>query len=206
MASGIKDSINNPDMVNVDTSVKVEKAEIVNKVTTGKVSAKKTSKFKDVFLAEDASHVKEFIFFDVIIPGLKDLMSNILHSSINMIFYGDGSHGEGKKYKSGGGSFVNYSSISSNKKPAYSSPSSKDRHSVNEVVFESRPDAVTVLDTMNEILEHYHFISVGDFYELAGVDATFADQKYGWTDLSDAKVMWDRDGYYINLPRVSPRE
>jgi hypothetical protein len=45
-------------------------------------------------------------------------------------------------------------------------------------------------------------VSVADFYDLVGVDGTYTDNKYGWTNIRNAYVNRVRDGYVIKLPRA----
>ena len=55
---------------------------------------------------------------------------------------------------------------------------------------------------MNELLEDYKMVSVADLYDLVGITGKVTDNNFGWTDLRNASVTRDRDGYLINLPRA----
>lgn len=71
-----------------------------------------------------------------------------------------------------------------------------------EVVFEHRRDAETVLDELMEVIARYGFASIADFYDVAGVTCrTFSANKYGWLDVRTVKVVRVRDGYIIKFPR-----
>ena len=64
----------------------------VKKVVKGKVNVKKKNdlaKVKDVFIAEDASKVKSYILFDIVIPEAKKILSEIVNTSLDMILYGE---------------------------------------------------------------------------------------------------------------------
>lgn len=66
-----------------------KRAKKVDKVVTGKVRTKKKSemsKFKDVFISEDVSNVKSYIFLDVLIPTIKKALSDIIVNSTLYIF------------------------------------------------------------------------------------------------------------------------
>lgn len=71
---------------------------------------------------------------------------------------------------------------------------------LDTLYFETRSDAETVLDELNDIANEYGSASLADYYELAGVTSVFADTKYGWTyrDLCDAKVRTKLFDVYSN--------
>lgn len=75
-----------------------------------------------------------------------------------------------------------------------------------DVEFETRGDADAVLFALNDLIERYGYASVGDLYSLSQVTTNnFAVNKYGWTDLRDAKVVNTRGGMWaIRFPRAEP--
>lgn len=75
--------------------------------------------------------------------------------------------------------------------------------SYQDIIFETRSDAETVLWRMEEMLETFDNVSIGDMFDLSGVSGSYTDFKYGWTDLRGAKVERVRDGYIIDLPRAT---
>ena len=95
----------------------------------------------------------------------------------------------------------------------YPQSSSKERDTdiciKDEIVFNTREDAETVVDAMKEIIEQYGYVSVADLYDLAGLTSTYKDHQYGWTDISDISVfshiIKGRDEYLICLPKVIER-
>ena len=66
---------------------KVEKPVIQAPVKTRKKG--ELRKFSDVFISEDASNVKSYILQDVLLPTLKDTISNIIKSSVDMVLFGE---------------------------------------------------------------------------------------------------------------------
>ena len=56
---------------------------------------------------------------------------------------------------------------------------------------------------MEELLERFDVVSVADLFDMAGISCNYTDNKYGWTDLRNARVERVRDGYIINLPRAT---
>lgn len=55
-----------------------------------------------------------------------------------------------------------------------------------------------------KVIAQYRFVSIFDLYELAGLDAPYTYDKYGWSDISTARVLSVREGYLIKLPRPVP--
>lgn len=179
----------------------------VEKIVSGKAVVKKkglAKKFTDIFVAEDAHSVGEFILQDVIVPAAKALFVEIICGGANMVAYGDRgasgrrSNAERYGYRSG---HTNYNSISSRRdsrpvlrnEPAYS---------YDDISLESRGEAEAVIDRMFELLEEYGTVSVSDLYDLVGITGNYTDCKYGWTDLRSASVVRGRDGYLLKLPRA----
>lgn len=185
----------------------------IKKVIRGKATVKKEplgKKFADTFLSEDAGNVKNYILFDILVPAIKDTIADMISNTVNMVFYSNpNGRSSGRSGNKIGGSRVSYSSYYKNDDHSRSSRiSSRDRHSVNDVIFETRGDAKATLDSIYDILDRYGLLRVAEYYELAGLDdiSTYTDSKYGWyqSDLDNMTITRDRDGYCIRMPRPEP--
>ena len=64
--------------------------------------------------------------------------------------------------------------------------------------------AHNVLIAMEELLEQYEMVSLGDFRELAGVSGSFTDQSVGWTDLGSVSIKEENGGFILDLPEPKP--
>ena len=179
----------------------------VEAVVKSKVQGKKKSelrKFKDVFISEDIANVKDYVIFDVMIPALRDAVVDTLVNAVYMIFTG-----ESKKSKDSSPSAaqrVRYSRMYDQGNDR-SRDAKRTPYDYDEIIFDTKMDAESVLQRMDELIELYGLVSVGDFYELAGYkDGTYLDNKYGWVgnDLRSATVIRTRIGWQIKLPRVGP--
>ena len=191
---------------NVDPTPPEEKR--ADKIVAGSVKIKKKSgirKFADIFVEEDVSNVKSFIFFDVVIPAVKKLISDTITNSLDMLLYGG--RGSGKR-SSSLPSKISYTKYYDEPRKEsrykYYNNNQQAKYDFDEIVIESRGDAEAILDKMYEILESYRLVRVADFYDLVGVTGKYTDNKYGWTNLRDASVERVKDGYIINLPKVMP--
>lgn len=181
------------------------KKKIEKPVVSGKVKTKKKSemkKFADAFVSEDISTVKSYLFTDVLIPTLKNALSDAVKTGIDMILYGEA----GKRGRQSGGSKFNYGGCFDRpSEPRRAGSARRNGFDYDEIIFDSRGDAERVLEGMDAIIESYAHISVADLYDLADVTNTnFAANKYGWTDIHNARAVRVRDGYILSLPRPVP--
>lgn len=131
----------------------------VEKVISGTVKSKKKSemqKFADVFISEDVNNVKSYIVMDVLVPAIKKAISDIVTNGIDMILYGE----TGKSKKNSTASKVSYQKYYDSGKKDYTAPKSRTSYEYDELLFETRGDAESVLDAMNEIIAQYEVVSV----------------------------------------------
>ena len=173
----------------------------LDKVVSGETKTRKKSEVKKIagiFVPEDTESVKSYILTDVVIPGVKNAIADV----VSIILFGEagriGGRGNGKskiayqKYydrddrreygrpRTGGGGFE-----------------------YDDILFETRGDADLVLDQLESCINNYGLASVADLYDLAGVTCrSYTANKYGWTDIRTAKVVRIREGYIIQLPRT----
>lgn len=178
----------------------------VTTVVSGNVKTKKKNevqKFADVFISEDVANVKSYILMDVLVPAIKKAISDIVTNGIDMILYGEA--GRSKKNNSGG-SKVSYRSYYENPSRRESSPRVRGNDfDYDDLIFDKRGDAEAVLTAMDDIIERYQIVSVGDLYDLAHVSTdNYMVNKYGWTDIRNASIVRVRDGYVIKLPKAMP--
>lgn len=72
---------------------------------------------------------------------------------------------------------------------------------VNQVSFGSRKEAANVLHRLDDILDQYGSVTIGDFYNEAGLnELRYFEIRYGWKNLEDAYVVKVRSGWSISLP------
>lgn len=181
---------------------------------TSDVKVKKENSLARKFFAQDAKSTARGVNDDIVIPGLKNLIVNILKKSVDYLFLGrsapnDGYTRYGSVYPTNSRS-VTYGSSS----PSFGmvAPVQAQQRSsiyaVNDILFNERGDAEEVLTRMNETIARYGMVSVLDFYDLINKSSmsTPTDNKYGWKDLSGARVDRSLEGYRILFPKVIPLE
>lgn len=153
--------------------------------------------------------LKSEIVDDVIMPGIKGFFSDTINSIIeavceialntkDIMIWGEKQSRKNRK--------KSYSSIYDQKRSGRKREE-RERSALDyeDITFKSKIDAKDVLDQLKGLCEEYDCASVSDFYQSVGMDHTFADEKYGWTNLNSAYISRDRDGRYIlNLPKARP--
>lgn len=178
-----------------------EESKNIEKVISGTAKVKKKNemqKFASVFISEDAKSVKSYIITDVLIPGIK----KVITETVNLILYGE-SKSKSNNSTSPKPSYRSY--YDSNNNTANTAITRRSAYSYDNIVVDNRADAEEVLDNMNNIIRKYGIVSVADMYDLVGIVGNYTDNKYGWTDLRTAKIERERDGgYRIDLPRALP--
>ena len=178
----------------------------VEAVITGTAKTRKKGemqKFADVFIAEDANNVKSYILMEVIIPAVKKAISDIVTTGIDMILYGEA----GRSKRNGSTPKVSYRQYYNQNSDPVRAGSANSRRSIDydDILFDTRGDAETVLDAMQDIIGQYGTVSIADLYELAHVpNDNFTLNRYGWANLNGAQAVRVRDGYILKLPRAVP--
>ena len=177
----------------------------VEKVVHGKVKTQKNNKRKlaDLFISEDAGNVKNYIFMDVIIPAVKKAIYDLVVGALDMSLYG-GRGGGGRRSTADKVSYRDYNSVSRRDTRSYESARTTSGYSYDDIVLETRGEAEAVLSRMDEIMEEYEIVRVADLYDLVGITGEHTDNKYGWTNIRNAKIVRVRDGWKIEMPRALP--
>lgn len=179
-----------------------EEKRVVKPVTTSaKTKKNEVRKLTDIFISEDVSNVKSYIFMDVLVPAIKKAISDIVTDGVDMILYGGSGGG---KRKSSSASKVSYSGYYDKRDRREARPVTGGRFNYDDISVPYRGDAEEIIDRMDEIIETYGEVSVADMYDLAGLTAPHTANKYGWTNLRNAKVVRTRDGYVLDLPKALP--
>lgn len=178
----------------------------VQKVVSGNVKTRKNEvrKFADIFISEDASNVKSYIFMDVLVPAIKKAISDIVTDGIDMILYG-GSGGGSARRRSSSGNKVSYRSYYDDRRDDRGGRSryeSHNRFDYDDLVFENRGQAEAVREAMLDTIEDYGLVTVADMYDMADLAAPYTSARYGWTSIRNSEVKRVKDGYIINLPKA----
>lgn len=170
-------------------------------VSVAKARVKRESTAKKVvgeIIREDARSVGETVLWDVIIPTVKNLISDTVTRGIESMLYGGDSRPRSKS------SYSDYSGYSRPKgtrdRPAERRERRSARHAEperNEIIFDTRSDANDVIDRMSDLIDQYGQVSLADLNALIGASSNFIDDNWGWTDMGSFDVRQVRDGFML---------
>ena len=188
------------------------KKEEVKPVVRGNVK-RKTSIWRgvrDEFISEDAPTVGSYILYDILLPALRDLISDIGHVALDMAMGTDN-----RRYRSrrDDRSYISYNRYYDDR-DRRKRDRDDERYEVRrrnrdftDMVIEYREDAEDVLDRMCDYIERFGDVPVSYFFDLCGetVPGDFTKDDWGWTNLAGARVVKaGRKGYMIDFPKVRP--
>lgn len=170
-----------------------------DKVVSAETSTRKKSDVEK--FAMDISSVKSTVISDIVIPSIKQLISEMVKTSIDMLLF----HEVRQDNRRPTASKISYNSYYEDQRRYASPNTSRTAYDYDDVVFQTRGDAESVLGAMEEIVDQFDLVSIADFYELSDIpNPNFTATKYGWTNLRTAEVVRLRGGgYAIKFPKAS---
>lgn len=172
----------------------------VDKVITGEARPVKKSLLKKIFqtfVNEDIDNIGAYILYDVLIPMTKNAFLDVINDIL-------GGKPRGRSSSSRGREWVSYGGYYDDRSKRSQKESRRTPFSYSEYVYDTREEAIEVLERMNDQLATYDIVTVGDFYDFSGVIPKPVDFKYGWTNISKAKVVPYDGGYMIRMPKAMP--
>lgn len=199
---------------------KSERREEIKQIIKGKVIEEKqplSSKFKDAFLGDNVTNIKEYIIKDVILPSVKNLLFDALSDGFDMIntglingfevFLFGKSNRQPKNKKSNVFSSISYGNFFKNNKTSFSSnDTQRSSLNINNIILETKLEAEEVIFHLSDLINYYGFASVADLYDLVGITPEYTYNKYGWSDSKGFSISRIRKGYLLNLPRAKVLE
>ena len=165
----------------------------IEKVANGKLKKRSA-------LSHDMENIKTYALKDVLIPALQKAVVDIVRNGVEMLVY------RGEKPPSSRNSalpYVSYNKYGSSSDRRYSEPRSVG-YGIDDIVLETRGEAVEVLRHMDAIVDSYGVLSVLDLFDLVGIRSTPNDNKYGWTNIRSAEIVRVSGGYTIRMPKPLP--
>ena len=164
------------------------------------------------FTGDDMQSVSSYVFFDVLVPAAKTMITDALVQGLERALWGDN-----RPRSSSRSGYTNYSGISRvsgstrsetpwrrTEEPRSLSSRSRATHNFRDIVIGSRVEAGEVRDQLKDIVDTYESASVADLYAMVGITGEFTDNKWGWTKdmLYNIDIRPARGGgYVLNLPR-----
>lgn len=163
-------------------------------------------KMAEVFLSEDTKNVKNYVIWDILIPGIKNALADIVIGGIEMALFGSTRGSRSGSSRRGGETRVSYRSYydSDRDVPGRSRvdrSGSSSEYDFSNILLDSRGDAETVILHMEELVDHYGEATVADLCSLVGVNSKHTDNNWGWTDIRDFGFRRSGRGYILNFAK-----
>lgn len=176
----------------------VEEKRVVKQIsgTANKKERNGIQKFADVFLPEDISSVKNYIWTDVIVPSIKKVIVDTIESLIGYSPSSNKSRGSSPSYR------AYYDEPRREQSYRPQAQASSFRFDEYELTFEDATDAI---EELGDILDRYGVVRVADYYEVIKQPCPYTWNGYGWYDLRSVRPERNFNGYYvIRMPRPVP--
>lgn len=181
------------------------------KKVIAKAKVQKKSAIKEAlrtFFVRDLPEIAEHLVVDVAIPAAKNAITDMVTQGIQQLLYGevDPRRRSTSGYTSYSGSYRN------NRENAYYRPRESDRRerrqskptNVEDLVFDTRGDAVDVIEYVAEQIEEYGQVSVADLMSSVGIQPRYTDERWGWTTTDAFEIRQIREGWLVSADRPEP--
>lgn len=157
-------------------------------------------KIADTFLTEDIKDVKSWLIFDILLPGIKNTILDLM----SMMFFGEtNSRSRGRRLRRNSEIYSYnrcYEDDSSYKRNRRSNTyESDDKLDFRNIVLKEREDAERIIKTMREQIRDLDSVSVADLFDLIGVAGKWTDNNWGWDDERDIGIRRVSSGYLIDV-------
>lgn len=163
---------------------------------------RKQKKLSGLFSGQDFSDVVNYVASDVVLPMVKVMVVDSFSRGIERMVYGDApARRGGTKYSYNGASRP---SESLGFRPRETRPPQGLSHGAIEVQVETKEEAETVVERLGDLIEMYRVATVGDLFNLTGLPTSYTDENFGWDSIRGIRMVQNRDGYIIRLPRQQP--
>lgn len=168
-------------------------------VKKGSAKVRKRSfgeKFADVMFAMDIKDAVVGTVKEILVPAAKDMFVDAVDGAVNRLVYEDSDRRRRNKHGD-----IEYNSIYSRRKRENVDEKPRPRNFIRDLEFDTRSDALEVLENLKDLLDEYQVVSVMDLYSSSGLKTDPTQDKWGWYDLDEAEVIRTREGWVLNLPK-----
>lgn len=180
---------------------------VIKKIDGFVTSKTPWQKFKSTFIEEDLPSVGSHLYNNVIIPGIKGIMADVVIGWAERTFGVGSGRRAGRRIKDSlvrsifDDDYVDYSS--SSRRKSQSRIEEKPKFTLDDVVMRDRAAAQDLLDTLRETIKEYDQVSVGELYDILDrtESAKYTDNYYGWKDLNEVPIRRTAYGYRLVLPQ-----
>lgn len=181
------------------------------KKVIAKAKVQKKSAIKEAlrtFFAQDLPEIAEHLVIDVAIPAAKNAITDMVTQGIQQLLYGEvdprrrpssGYTSYSSSYRSDRGRAYYESRRSERREPRQPKPTN-----VEDLVFDTRGDAVDVIEFIADTIEQYGQVSVADLMSSVGIQPRYTDERWGWTTTDAFEIRQIREGWLVSADRPEP--
>ena len=202
---------------NSKTPAKEPDKKDILQIVSGKVVRKATPAHKKLLgsiFSGNPTSVRTYVIMEVLLPAFQETLLDVISQGSQRIVRGDDRERNSKKRGAWSNSYddrksrFNYAGqFSSQNGGRRDAPPAKNRPGgldIGDIYLEHRVEAESILTAMTDISDRYEAVTVADLFNLLGVTSEYTDQKWGWENLRDARVVRTSDGYLLDLPPTTP--
>lgn len=181
------------------------------KKVIAKAKVQKKSAIKEAlrtFFAQDLPEIAEHLVVDVAIPAAKNAITDMVTQGIQQLLYGEVDPRRRPSY-----GYTSYSSsyrsdrgraYYESRRPERREPRQPKPTNVEDLVFDTRGDAVDVIEFIAESIEQYGQVSVADLMSSVGIQPRYTDERWGWTTTDAFEIRQIREGWLVSADRPEP--
>lgn len=169
-----------------------------------------SKRFFDSMIAESPKVIMGRVASEVLIPRFKAGLEEMGNAFLAGVLWGNGTNRPISQVVKGTvirGGHTNYQGVSSMgqdpRQLARAAASRTSTGNYQDILCDTQQRAEQILASLYDRLNEYRVVTVGDLYDEAGITAQISDSGYGWTSLEGARIVHQRDGYVLALPRPS---
>ena len=181
------------------------------KKVIAKAKVQKKSAIKEAlrtFFAQDLPEIAEHLIVDVAIPAAKNAITDMVTQGIQQLLYGevDPRRRPTSGYTSYSRSSRDYSGKAyyESRRPERREPRQQKPTNVEDLVFDTRGDAVDVIEYIAETIDEYGQVSVADLMSSVGIQPRYTDERWGWTTTDAFELRQIREGWLVSADRPEP--
>lgn len=181
------------------------------KKVIAKAKVQKKSAIKEAlrtFFVQDLPEIAEHLVVDVAIPAAKNAITDMVTQGIQQLLYGEV---DPRRRSTSGYTSYSRSSRDYRGNAYYESRRTERRESrqskptnVEDLVFDTRGDAVDVIEYVAETIEEYGQVSVADLMSSVGIQPRYTDERWGWTTTDAFELRQIREGWLVSADRPEP--
>lgn len=147
--------------------------------------------------------VFKYIGREVLLPAIRDMAYDAVSNGAKKALYGDSSTVTVNNRRSISTTRTSYNTIASKYNNVKTTNSViRTSNTIPDYLLDDRNMALDIIERLRDHVNSYNYVSVGEYYDLIGVESQWTDRNYGWTNLSSISISPYNGGYIINFPPI----